>query len=62
MSKTPKETWRNSVQIKATRKVLSDAIELNSYKNTVHIHIKTAKNLLEICDQAVHTEEGHEMP
>lgn len=54
-------TWRNSRQIKGVRSQLVGELNANTDGAYVTIDIKTARNLVEICDQAIHTEEGHEV-
>ena len=57
-----KDTWRNSRQIKGVRAQLKGAINSCTDGAYVQLDIKTARNLLEVCDQAIHTEVGHEPP
>ena len=59
MSKFPKDTWRTSNQIRGVRAILTRDINACTDGAYVTIDLKTARNLQEICDQAIHTEEGH---
>jgi hypothetical protein len=51
--------WRNSAQIRGVKSQLTIAINLSENGAYAEVDLKTARNLLEICDQAIHTEEGH---
>jgi hypothetical protein len=51
--------WRNSNQIKGVRAQLVGAINACTNGAKIELDIKSARNLVEICDQAIHTEEGH---
>lgn len=52
--------WRNSRQLRGVRSQLTVAINTSYNGAYAEVDLKTARNLLEICDQAIHTEEGHE--
>jgi hypothetical protein len=58
-TKTTADTWRTSNQLKGNRANLVGAINACTNGATVEIDIKLARNLVEILDQAIHTEEGH---
>lgn len=60
LSNTIAKLWRSSRQIKGVRSQLTSAINCCEDGAYVTIDFKTARNLQEICDQAIHTEEGHE--
>lgn len=62
MSLDKNHTWRTSKQIKGTRVNLVGAINACDDGANVVIDIKLARNLVEICDQAIHTEKNHEPP
>lgn len=51
--------WRNSRQIRGVRAQLMAAI--NSCENgaQIELDIRSARNLIEVCDQVIHTEERH---
>jgi hypothetical protein len=51
---------RNSKQIAGVRAQLVGAINACDNDAYVQVNIKIARNLVEICDQAIHTEKGHE--
>jgi hypothetical protein len=56
-----KPKWRNSFQIRGTMSQLIYALSRpRGQYDRVQIDEKVAKNLLEICHQAIHTEVGHE--
>ena len=55
--------WRNSRQLAGVRSRLQAAInehDATAYSEGVTLDFKTARNLLEVCDQAIYTEKGHE--
>jgi hypothetical protein len=52
-------TWRGSNQLRGVRSQLQAALNACTNGAWVELDIKTAKNLIEICDQAIYTEEGH---
>lgn len=52
--------WRNAKQIKGHRANLVGFINANRDGSMVEIDYSTAKALVEILDQAIHTEEGQE--
>ena len=55
--------WRNSHQLAGVRSQLQAAVSASTayvYSEYVALDFKTARNLLEVCDQAIHTEKGHE--
>lgn len=60
--KKKENKWRNSKQIAGVRSQLKAALNHCTNGAEVMVDIKTVRNLLEICDQAMHTEMGHEMP
>jgi hypothetical protein len=49
------------VNYRGVRAILKRDINLCFDGAYVQIDYKTAQNLLEVCDQAIHTEEGHEV-
>lgn len=51
--------WRSSSQIRSIKYQLRGAISLSDSDIYVQVSQKTARNLLEICEQAEHTEKGH---
>lgn len=52
--------WRNSKELAGVRSQLKAAINACDDGAYVTLDLKSACNLLEICDQAIHTEKGHE--
>ena len=52
--------WRNSAQLRGVRSQLVAAINACTDGATVDLDIRSARNLVEVCDQAIHTEVGHE--
>ena len=52
--------WRNSRQLRGVASQLIYALEHIEDGAYVRLDIKTGRNLLEICHQAIHTEVGHE--
>jgi hypothetical protein len=52
--------WRTSAQLRGVRSQLTQAVNACMDGAYVTLDIKSARNLLEVCDQAIHTEEGHE--
>jgi hypothetical protein len=52
-------TWRGSKQLRGVRSRLQAALNACTDGAWVELDIKTAKNLIEVCNQAIHTEEGH---
>jgi hypothetical protein len=52
--------WRTSSQIAGVRAQLKGAINCCDNGAQIELDIRTARNLLEICDQAIHTERGHD--
>ena len=52
--------WRNSDELHQVRAKLITAVRVA--KTKVWIDIKTAHELVEALDQAIHTEQGHEPP
>lgn len=60
--KVVKLTWRDSRSIAALKAKLQAAIHRTPDGTRVAIEFGTAQSLLEICDQAIHTERGHEQP
>lgn len=61
MRKKPREVppWRNSQQLRGVRSQLVVAINTSEDGAYAQVDLKTARNLLEVCDQAIQTEEGH---
>lgn len=57
--KQPKRVWRSSTQLRGVKSRVTAAINVCSDGAYVEIDLKTARNLLEVCDQAIHTEKGH---
>jgi hypothetical protein len=56
----PKELkWRSSRQIAGVRAQLQAAVNRCTDGAEVVLDVKSAWNLLEVCDQAAHTERGH---
>jgi hypothetical protein len=53
------KTWRNVSQILGHAAKLDAAINACNNGAYVTIDLKTARNLLDICAQAIHTEKGH---
>lgn len=58
--KTVAELWRNSNQLRGVKSNLTAALNQNKDGAYVQLDTKMVRNLIEICDQAIHTEEGHE--
>jgi hypothetical protein len=56
---SPPLKWRNSIQLTGVMSQLTRAINACEDGAKVTIDLKTARNLMEICLQAKHTEEGH---
>ena len=54
--------WRTAAQIRGNMAQLLYALEHPTANSDVCLEKKTAKNLYEICKQALHTEVGHEGP
>jgi hypothetical protein len=54
-----KLNWRTSRQLMGVKSQLTSAINGCTDGAYVSIDLKTARNLSEVCDQAIHTEEGH---
>lgn len=52
--------WRNANQLRGVASQLTAALRSCTDGAYVELDIKTARNLLEICSQAIHTEVGHE--
>lgn len=52
--------WRNSRQITGYQRLLAGAVAGCRDGAEVVIDLKTAKALIEICEQAAHTERNHE--
>jgi hypothetical protein len=57
--KVAERPWRSSRSLAGVRAQLVGAI--NQCEDGAHVLVdyKTAKNLVEVCDQAIHTERGH---
>lgn len=55
----PARVWRHSQQLRGVRSILTRDINLCTDGATVTVDWKTAQNLIEIIDQAIHTEEGY---
>ncbi|WP_036289578.1 hypothetical protein [Methylosinus sp. PW1] len=51
--------WRNSRQIRGYLAHVKFAITHSDDGSTVTLDLKIAEALKEICEQAIHTEEGH---
>ena len=51
--------WRTSAQLRGCRAQLVAAINASEDGAYVSLDIKSARNLVEICDQCIHIEEGH---
>jgi hypothetical protein len=51
--------WRNSRQLMGVRSQLVAAINSCDDGAQIKLDIKSAQNLVEVCDQALHTERGH---
>ena len=51
--------WRTSNQIRGVRAQLVVAIRASEDGAHAMVDLKNAQNLIEICDQAMHTEQGH---
>jgi hypothetical protein len=59
MKASTKLVWRNSRQIRGVRSQLQAALNACTNGSTIELDITTARNLIEVCLQAEHTEEGH---
>ena len=54
--------WRNSKELAGVKSQVRAAINRPREGSDIVIDSKTALNLVEVCDQAIHTERGHEQP
>jgi hypothetical protein len=54
-----KMTWRDSRSLAGVRSQLVAAINACDDGAYVQVDMSTARNLVQVCDQAIHTEEGH---
>lgn len=62
-NKRPKPfPWRNSRQLAGVRSQLVAAINACTNGAYVELDIRSARNLIQVCDQAIRTEQGHEPP
>ncbi len=52
-------TWRNAKRLGGVRSQVVAAINRCMDGAQVELDIKTARNLVEVCDQAIHTEDSH---
>lgn len=52
--------WRDSRSLAGVRSQLVAAVRNCDDGAYVTLDMKTALNLIEVCDQAIHTEKGHE--
>ncbi len=52
--------WRSSQQLKGVRSQLVAAINACTDGAHVMLDMKSARNLVQVCDQAIHTEVGQE--
>ena len=59
-SKTIKLVHRNSAQLRGVRAQVVGAINHCRDGADVVLDIRSARNLVEVCDQAIRTEVGHE--
>jgi hypothetical protein len=59
MTRVIDRKWRGSASLKGYRSRLVRALNAPNDGETVQLEIRTTKALLEILDQAIHTEEGH---
>lgn len=57
-----KRKWRDSRQIQGYVNLLRGAIRHNRNGAHIDVDLKTAEALIEICEQAIHTERNHEYP
>lgn len=57
---TPASKWRTAQQIRGVRAMLKRDLNACADGAAVQIDLKTARNLIEVCDQAIHTETEHE--
>ena len=51
---------RNSAQLRGVRSQLVAAINCSSDGAYAQVNLTTARSLVEVCDQAIRTEVGHE--
>lgn len=54
--------WRDSDSIKGVRNRLKIAVKACTDGSSVKLELKSAQNLIEICNQLIHIEENHEEP
>ena len=59
-SRTIKPVHRNSAQLRGVRAQVVGAINHCTDGADVVLDIRSARNLVEVCDQAIRTEVGHE--
>jgi hypothetical protein len=59
MKASTKLVWRNSRQIRGVRSQLQAALNACTNGSTIELDTTSARNLIEVCLQAEHTEEGH---
>ena len=52
--------WRNSQELRGVRSQLVAALNRNVDGAEEPLDLKTISNLIQVCDQAIHTEVGHE--
>ena len=60
MAKASKTIHRSSAQLRGVRSRVMDAINRCRDGADVVLDIRSARNLVEVCDQAIRTEVGHE--
>lgn len=53
------DTWKSARQIAGYKAQVQGALNTDRTGSEIAIDIATARALVEICDQAIHTEEGH---
>jgi hypothetical protein len=54
-------TWRSSAELKGVRAQIVAAINACDNGAYVTLDIRSARNAVEVCNQAIHTEEGHDV-
>jgi len=57
--RTEPKVWRSSASLRGVRSALVAAINSSEDGAYAMLDLKSARNLVEVCDQAIHMEEGH---
>lgn len=57
----PPTNWRNERQIRGIQSHLQGAINASDNGATGEVDLATLRAAVEICEQAQHTEQGHEV-